>query len=76
MTLTIELEREIEDRLRLRASTNGMEIDEYVRRLIVEDSDGLRSFDEIFAALRENVSAADITEAELEEIVEKARNEV
>lgn len=76
MTLTIELNSEIEDRLKNRASAKGFEVGEYVKKLIEEDSDKLRSIDEIFAPFRKNIGKSGASENELDEIFTRARKEV
>ncbi|MGI8543869.1 MAG: hypothetical protein ACR2MD_10390 [Aridibacter sp.] len=76
MTLTIELKPETETRLKTRASAEGYEIDEYVKKLIEEDSNKLRTIDEIFSPFRENIEKCGVSENELDEIFTKARKEV
>ncbi|MCD9187791.1 MAG: hypothetical protein LUM44_15325 [Pyrinomonadaceae bacterium] len=72
----IELNPEIEDRLKHRASAKGFEVGEYVKKLIEEDSEKLRSIDEIFAPFRENVEKSGVSENELNDIFTQARKEV
>ncbi len=76
MTLTIELKPETESRLKTRASAEGYEPDEYVKKLIEEDSNKLRTLDEIFAPFRENIEKSGVSEDELDGIFTNARREV
>ncbi|HEY0460055.1 MAG TPA: hypothetical protein VGC97_13040 [Pyrinomonadaceae bacterium] len=76
MILTIELNPEIENRLKHRASAKGFEVGEYVKKLIEEDSDKLRSIDEIFAPFRENIQKSGVSEDELDELFTQARKEI
>ena len=76
MTLTIELKPETENHLKIRASAQGCEVDEYVKKLIEEDSNKLRTIDEIFAPFRENIEKSGVSEDEMDEIFTRARKEV
>ncbi|MGI8670369.1 MAG: hypothetical protein ACR2J3_11080 [Aridibacter sp.] len=76
MTLTIELKPEVETKLKNRASAEGCELGEYVTKLIEEDSNKLRTLDEIFAPFRESIEKSNVSESELDEIFIKARREV
>lgn len=76
MTLTIELKPETEIRLKNRALAKGYDVADYVEKLIEEDSDKLRTLDEIFAPFRENIEKSGVSEDELDAIFTKARREV
>ena len=75
MTLTIELKPETENHLKKRASAQGCEVDEYVRKLIEEDSNKLRTNEEVFAPCRENVEKSGVSEEKMDEIFTKTRKE-
>lgn len=75
MTLTIELKPETEAKLKNRAVALGYEIDDYVEKLIEEDSTKLRTIDEIFAPFRENIEKSGISEEELDDLIYQARRE-
>lgn len=76
MTLTIELKPETETQLKNRAAAQGCEVVDYVRKLIEEDSNKLRTLDEIFAPFRQNIENSGVSEDEMDEIFTKARKEV
>ena len=68
MTITIELERNVEERVRAQASARGVPVEEYVERLVREAADGtpvvcqesepqptIEEFEADFAALAEGL---------------------
>ena len=75
MTLTIELTPEIEVRLKNRAVANGYnEITDYAKKVLEDDTNKLKTLDEIFAPFREHTEQ--ISEEEIDDLVKKARREV
>ena len=75
MTLTIELTPEIEARLKNRAVANGYnEITDYAKKVLEDDTNKLKTLDEIFAPFREHTEQ--ISEEEIDDLVKKARREV
>ncbi len=90
MSITISLPRETEEKLRQRAAERGQTLDGYVRQLVERDVLGvngtqapenppcpavLRS-DKALAAFRKEVADSGMTDAELLEFFEGAREEV
>ena len=75
MTLTIELKPETEAKLKNRAVALGYEVDDYIEKLIEEDSERIRSIDEIFAPLHKEVEESGISDEELDELFTQARRE-
>ena len=75
MTLTIELAPEIEARLKNRALANGYEkITDYAKKVLEDDTDKMKTLDEIFAPFREHTEQ--IPEAEIDDLVKRARREI
>jgi hypothetical protein len=75
MTLTIDLKPETEAKLKNRAVALGYGVGDYVEKLIEEDSERMRSIDEIFAPLHKEVKESGISDAELDELFTQARRE-
>lgn len=90
MTLTITLSPETEKKLHERAAQAGQTVEGFVCQLVereVHGSNGSqashttvpqtgRTFDEIFAPLRQEVAASGVTDDELDHLLEQARAEV
>jgi hypothetical protein len=76
MTLTIELKPETEAKLKNRAIESGYEVDDYVKKLIEEDSNKPKTLDEIFAPVRQEFKEKGMTEDELDDLIYQARREV
>lgn len=75
MTLTIELAPELEARLKKRALANGYnEVSDYARKILEDDTDKIKTLDEIFAPFREHTEQ--ISEAEVDGIIKEARRQV
>lgn len=75
MTLTIELTPEVEARLKSRAVANGYnEITDYAKKVLEDDTNKMKTLDEIFAPFREHTEQ--IAETEIDDLVKRARREV
>lgn len=75
MTLTIELTPETEARLKNRALSSGyQEITDYAKKVIEDDTNKMKTLDEIFAPFREYTEQ--ISAAEIDDLVKLARREV
>lgn len=75
MTLTIELTPEVEARLKSRAEANGYnEITDYAKKVLEDDTNKMKTLDEIFAPFREHTEQ--ISETEIDDLVKRARREV
>lgn len=75
MTLTIELTPEVEARLKNRALANGYnEITDYAKKVLEDDTNKMKSLDEIFAPFRDHTEQ--ISESEIDDLVKRARREV
>ena len=76
MTVTIELEPEIESLLEERAKADGCDVKGYVKKLIEKDVNRKRTFDEILAPFRQAVEKSGISDDELDSLFREARKEV
>lgn len=76
MTVTLELEPEVESRLKERAKADGCDVPDYVKKLIRRDVNRKRTFDEILAPFREAVENSGISDDELDALFTEARKEV
>jgi hypothetical protein len=76
MTVTIELEPEVESLLEERAKADGCDVEGYVKKLIEKDVNRKRTFDEILAPFRQAVEKSGISDDELDSLFREARKEV
>jgi hypothetical protein len=76
MTVTLELEPEVESLLEKRARAEGCDIKGYVEKLVARDVNRERTFDEILAPFREAVERSGISDQELDTLFTEARQEV
>jgi len=76
MTLTLEIEPEIESLLKKRAKADGCDVPDYVRNLIKRDVTSKPTFDEILAPFREAVEKSGTSDEELDSLFTEARREV
>jgi hypothetical protein len=75
MTITIDLKPEQEKRLAERAAKAGQDIAAYVRRLIDRDIDAA-SLDAILAPVRREFEESGMTDDDLADLVEEAREDI
>ncbi len=77
MTITIDLTKEAESKLRLRASEMGKDFPEFVEYLVEREArDPDPSFAEIVAPIQEDFRKSGMTESELEEFIDEVVQEV
>ena len=76
MTLTIELPEPVERKLAEQAARHGKTVEAVARELIERGVAEPRTFAEIFAPVRKEFAESGMTEAELDALVEGAREEV
>jgi hypothetical protein len=76
MTVTLELEPEIESLLEKRARAEGCDIKGYVEKLVERDVNRAPTFDEILAPFRDAVERSGISDEELDALFTEARREV
>jgi len=76
MTVTLELEPEVESLLEKRAKADGCDVQDYVKKLIKKEVNRQRTFDEILAPFRQAVEKSGISDDELDALFTEARKEV
>jgi len=76
MTVTLELEPEVESLLEKRAKADGCDVQGYVKKLIEKEINRQRTFDEILAPFRHAVEKSGISDDELDALFTEARKEV
>lgn len=74
--MSIVLKPETESLLISRAAEKGYNIDDYIKKLVEEDSNKMRTLDEIFAPVRKEFEESGMTEDEFDELIYQARREV
>lgn len=76
MTVTLDLEPEVESLLEKRARADGCDVEGYIKRLIEEDVNRKGTFDEILAPFRQAVERSGMSDDELDSLFTEARKEV
>ncbi|PYP82292.1 MAG: hypothetical protein DMF61_26830 [Blastocatellia bacterium AA13] len=76
MTVTLELEPEVESLLEKRARADGCGVPDYVKKLIKKEVNRKRTFDEILAPFRQAIEKSGISDDELDSLFTEARKEV
>lgn len=73
--LTIELPKDVEKKLAERAARSGKTAEVVARELIEQAVRGERTLDEILRPFRDEVAASGISDAELDQLFDEARDE-
>ncbi len=76
MTVTLELEPEVESVLEKRARSEGCDVKGYVEKLVEKEVNRERTFDEILAPFRDAVEGSGVSDDDLDALFTKARREV
>ncbi len=76
MTVTLELEPEVESILERRARAEGCDVKGYVEKLVHREVSRGRTFDEILEPFRDAVERSGISAHELDALFSEARREV
>lgn len=76
MTLTIHVSKDTGAILEEKAKVQGKDVSEYVEDLIEKEIDKPKTLNEILAPFRGEVKASGITDDELDNLVEEAREEI
>jgi len=76
MTVTLELEPEVESRLAEKAKSKGFDVNGYIKKLIEKDVNREQTIDEILAPFRKSVEESGMTDEELDNLFTEARKEV
>lgn len=73
MTVQVPIPDDLIPRLEEKARSAGLDREQYVRALVSRDLAGPRTFDEILGGFREEVSASGISDPELDQLFDSAR---
>src|SRR2546430_1525853 len=76
MTVTLELEPEVESLLEKRARAEGCDVKGYVEKLVARDVNREPTLDEVLAPFRDAVERSGISDEELDTLFSEARREV
>jgi predicted metal-dependent phosphotriesterase family hydrolase len=76
MTVTLELEPEVESLLEKRAKADGCDVQDDVKKLIKKEVHRQQTFDEILAPFRHAVEKNGVSDDELDALFTEARKEV
>jgi len=71
MSVVLELEPEVEEKLKKRASTRGTGLNEYLVSVLKKHANISRTLDDILAPARQNFADSGMTEDELAELVDR-----
>lgn len=75
MTVQVPIPDDLIPRLEQKARSAGLDREQYVRAIVSRDLAGPRTFDEILGGFREEVSASGISDSELDQLFERARQD-
>lgn len=75
MTVQVPIPDDLIPRLEQKARSAGLDGEQYVRALVSRDLAGPRTFDEILGGFREEVAASGVSESELDQLFESARQD-
>jgi len=75
MTVLVPIPDDLIPRLKQKARSVGLDGEQYVRALVSRDLTGPRTFDEILGAFREEVAASGVSDSELDQLFESARQD-
>jgi len=76
MTVTLDLEPEVESLLEKLAKAEGCDVRGYLKKHIQRDVDRKRTFDEILAPFRQAVENSGVSDDELDSLFTEARKDV
>lgn len=75
MTIEVPIPDDLIPRLEQKARSAGLDREQYVRALVSRELAGPRTFDEILGGFREEVTASGISDAELDQLFDSARQD-
>lgn len=75
MTVQVPIPDDLILRLEQKARSVGLDREQYVRDLVSRDLAGPKTFDEILGGFREEVAASGISDLELDQLFESARQD-
>lgn len=76
MSVVLELEPEVEAKLKKRAVARGTEFNEYLVSVLKKHADISRTLDEILEPVRQNFADSGMTEDELNELIDREKSAV
>lgn len=75
MTIEVPIPDDMIPRLEQKARSAGLDREQYVRALVSRELAGPRTFDEILGGFREEVTASGISDSELDQLFDSARQD-
>lgn len=75
MTIEVSIPDDMIPRLEQRARSAGLDGEQYVRALVSRELSAPRTFDEILGGFREEVAASGISDSELDQLFDAARQD-
>lgn len=75
VTVEVPIPDDLIPRLEQRARSAGLDREQYVRALVSRDLAGPRTFDEILGGFREEVVASGMSDTDLEQLFDAARQD-
>lgn len=75
MTVEVPIPDDLIPRLEQKARSAGLDREQYVRALVSQDLAGPKTFDEILGGFREEVAACGVSDSELDQLFESARQD-
>ena len=75
MSIEVPIPDDLIPRLEQKARNAGLDREQYVRALVSRDLAGPRTFDEILGGFREEVAASGISDLELDQLFDSARQD-
>ena len=75
MTVEVPIPDDLIPRLEQKARSAGLDREQYVRALVSRDLAGPRTFDEILGGFREEVAASGVSDSELDQLFDSARQD-
>lgn len=75
MTIQVSIPEDMLPQLEQKARSVGLDREQYIRALVSRDLGGPRTFDEILSGFRHEVSASGISDDELDQLFEAARQD-
>ena len=75
MTIEVPIPDDLITRLDQKARSAGLDREQYVRALVSRELAGPRSFDEILGGFRGEVTASGISDSELDQLFDSARQD-
>ena len=84
MTVTIDLPAEVESKIKTQASTDGLNVEDYLKILIKEESErrerirnnSEKTLDEVLAPVRQDFEESGMSEDELNKFIDDLREKV